>query len=370
MMNNEMTIPFVSFLPMERELDAEIREAFDRVFRRSWYTSGEEVREFEKCFAAYCGATYCIGTGNGLDALTMILKAMEIGAGDEVIVPSNTFIATALAVSRVGARPVFVEPETETFNMDPDRVEGAISEKTKAIIPVHLYGTACDMDPILSVAKQYGLRVIDDCAQAHGAVYKGRRVGSLSDAAGFSFYPGKNMGALGDGGAVVTDDQELAEKIRALGNYGSVQKYDHIYQGYNSRLDELQAAFLKVKLKNLDRMNAERRRIALRYLTGIRNEQVILPVVPEYTVPVWHIFAVRCRKRDALEEHLHRKGIGTGRHYPVPIHLQKCYGDLGFREGDFPIAEEISRTELSLPLYYGMTDAEIDYVIEMINCFE
>ena len=225
------------------------------------------------------------------------------------------------------------------------------------------------MDPILEISYRYGLRVIEDCAQAHGATYKGRRVGSFGDAAGFSFYPGKNLGAFGDGGAVVTSDQKLAKKIRALGNYGSDYKYHHIYQGFNSRLDELQAAFLIVKLRHLDKMNMERKRIAQRYLTEIRNEKVILPAIPEYTVPVWHIFAIRCRERDALEDYLHRKGIGTGRHYPIPIHLQECYKDLGYREGDFPIAEEISRTELSLPIYYGMTDKEIDYVVEMINCF-
>ena len=366
---HSMKVPFVSFLPMEKELEAEIREAFERVLTRSWYIDGEEDRGFEKLFAAYCETDYCIGTGNGLDALTLILKAMGIGIGDEVILPSNTFIATALAVSRVGAQPVFAEPKIDFFNIDADGIEEVISERTKAIMLVHLYGQACDMDPIMALAKQYDLRVIEDCAQAHGATYKGRRVGSFGDAAGFSFYPGKNLGALGDGGAVLTSDWELANKIRALGNYGADHKYHHIYQGFNSRLDELQAAFLTVKLQHLEKMNAERRRIAQRYLTEIRNEKVILPTVPEYTVPVWHIFAIRCRERDALEKYLNQKGIGTSRHYPIPLHLQECYKNLGFREGDFPIAEEISRTELSLPMYYGMTEAETDYVIEMINSF-
>lgn len=370
MMHSERTVPFATFLPMERELEEEIRAAFERVYRRSWYVGGEENREFEKRFAAYCGAEYCIGTGNGLDALTLILKAMGIGAGDEVIVPSNTFIASALAISRTGAKPVFVEPKMETFNIDPEKIKEAISERTKAVMPVHLYGQACDMDPILEMAGKNELKVVEDCAQAHGATYKGRRVGSFGNAAGFSFYPGKNLGALGDGGAVITNDRKLAEKIRALGNYGADQKYHHIYQGYNSRLDELQAAFLTVKLQHLEKMNEMRQGTAQRYLAEIRNEKIILPVVPEYAVPVWHIFAVRCRERDALEDYLNQKGIGTNRHYPIPLHLEECFRDLGFRKGDFPIAEEISRTEISLPMYYGMTDAEIEYVIKMINRFE
>ena len=366
---HSMNIPFSTFLPMERKLNTEIQEAFQRVFRRSWYIGGEEGREFEKHFAVYCGAKYCIGTGNGLDSLTLILKAMGIGAGDEVIIPSNTFIATSLAVSRVGAVPVLVEPKIDTYNIDQDRIEAAITRNTRAVMPVHLYGQACDMDPILEIAKNHDLLIIEDCAQAHGAVYKGHRVGTFGEAAGFSFYPGKNLGALGDAGAVVTDDRALAEKIRTLGNYGSDHKYHHISLGYNSRLDEVQAAFLTVKLRHLEKMNEERRRIAQRYLTEIRNKEIILPTVLENTVPVWHIFAIRCEKRDELEKYLNNRGIGTNKHYPIPIHLQECYRELGLREGSFPVAEEISRTELSIPLYYGMTDMEIDYVIEMINRF-
>jgi len=366
---HSMNIPFSTFLPMERKLNTEIQEAFQRVFRRSWYIGGEEGREFEKHFAVYCGAKYCIGTGNGLDSLTLILKAMGIGVGDEIIIPSNTFIATSLAVSRVGAVPVLVEPKIDTYNIDQDRIEAAITRNTRAVMPVHLYGQACDMDPILEIAKKHDLLIIEDCAQAHGAVYKGHRVGTFGEAAGFSFYPGKNLGALGDAGAVVTDDRALAEKIRTLGNYGSDHKYHHISQGYNSRLDEVQAAFLTVKLRHLEKMNEERRRIAQRYLTEIRNKEITLPTVLENTVPVWHIFAIRCEKRDELEKYLNNRGIGTNKHYPIPIHLQECYRELGLREGDFPVAEEISRTELSIPLYYGMTDIEIDYVIEMINHF-
>lgn len=364
-----MKVPFVSFLPMEHEFGQDLRTAFERVFARSWYIEGSEDQAFEKAFAEYCSAKYCVGVGNGLDALMLILKATDIGEGDEVIVPANTYIATALAVTYVGAKPVFVEPRIDTFNINPVLIEEKITERTKAIMPVHLYGQACDMDPILDIAKKYGLKVVEDCAQAHGAIYKGQRVGTFGDAAGFSFYPGKNLGALGDAGAVVTNGRELAEKVRALGNYGSDYKYHHIYKGNNSRLDELQAAFLSAKLPYLDRMNVERRRIAARYLTEITNPKVVLPIVEKDMVSVWHIFGVRCAYRDALGNYLNEKGIGTNKHYPIPMHLQECYRDMGFLEGDFPIAEEISRTELSIPMYYGLTDEEISYVIDAINRF-
>ena len=364
-----MKVPFVSFLPMEKELKAELLGAFDRVLTRSWYIEGIEDETFEKSFAEFCGSGYCVGVGNGLDALILILKALGIGVGDEVIVPSNTYIATALAVTYVGASPVFVEPRIETFNINPILIEEKISNKTKAIIPVHLYGQACDMDPIMDVARKHGLKIVEDCAQAHGATYKGQKVGTFGDAAGFSFYPGKNLGALGDAGAVVTNDKEIADRVRALGNYGSDYKYHHIYKGNNSRLDELQAAFLSAKLPLLEKMNIERRRIADRYLTEIKNPKVVLPAVGEDYVPVWHIFGIRCGNRDALENYLNKAGIGTNKHYPIPMHLQDCYKDLGFKKGDFPIAEEISETELSIPMYYGMTDEEISYVVEIINSF-
>lgn len=365
-----MKIPFVTFKPMEAELDKELREAFDRVYTRSWYIEGVEDAAFEKAFAEYCDSKYCIGVGNGLDALFLALKALGVGAGDEVIVPSNTYIATALAVTYVGATPVFVEPDIRTFNIDPSRIEEAITDKTRAIMPVHLYGQSCDMDPIMEIAKKYGLFVVEDCAQAHGATYKGKVIGSFGDAAGFSFYPGKNLGALGDAGATVTNDEELAKKVRALGNYGSDYKYHHIYKGNNSRLDELQAAFLATKLPHLNKMNEERRRIAQKYIDGIKNEEVILPYIPEYANPVWHIFGIRCKRRDELEKFLNDAGIGTNKHYPIPMHLQECYKDLGFKEGDFPIAEEISATELSIPMYYGMTDEEVQYVIDKVNEFK
>lgn len=364
-----MKVPFVSFRPMERELDQELRAAFDRVYTRSWYIEGVEDEAFEKAFAAYCNVGGCVGVGNGLDALMLALKALGIAEGDEVIVPSNTYIATALAVTYVGATPVFVEPDIRTYNIDPTKIEAAITERTKAIMPVHLYGQPCDMDPIMAVAKKYGLRIVEDCAQAHGATYKGQKIGSFGDAAGFSFYPGKNLGALGDAGATVSNDAALVEKVRALGNYGSDYKYHHIYKGNNSRLDELQAAFLAAKLPHLDRMNENRRATAQKYLTGIQNPAVVLPYVPENVCPVWHIFAIRCNRRAELEKHLNENGIGTNKHYPIPMHLQDCYKDLGFHKGDFPIAEEISETELSIPMYYGMTDAEVQYVIETVNCF-
>lgn len=364
-----MKIPFVSFLPMEKELNDDLKDAFERVFTRSWYVEGIEDEAFEKEFADYCGTRYCVGVGNGLDALVLVLKALGIGEGDEVIVPSNTYIATALAVTYVRAKPVFVEPKIETFNINQELIDAAITERTKAIMPVHLYGQACDMDPILAVAKKHGLKVIEDCAQAHGATYKGQKVGSFGDAAGFSFYPGKNLGALGDAGAVVTNNKEIAKKVRALGNYGSDYKYHHIYKGNNSRLDELQAAFLSAKLPHLERMNTTRRRIADRYLSEIKNPKIVLPSVEKDMVPVWHIFGIRCNERDALEQHLNDAGIGTNKHYPIPMHLQECYKDLGFTEGAFPVAEEISKTELSIPMYYGLTEDEISYVIDAINSF-
>ena len=364
-----MRVPFVSFKPMERELDAELRAAFERVYENSWYIEGKEDAAFEEDFAKYVGTKYCVGVGNGLDALILALKALGIGEGDEVIVPSNTYIATVLAVTYVGATPVLVEPDIDTFNISPMLIEEKVTDKTKAIMPVHLYGQPCDMDPIMDIAHKYGLYVVEDCAQAHGATYKGKAIGTFGDVSGFSFYPGKNLGALGDAGAVVTDNKELADKIRALGNYGSDYKYHHIYKGNNSRLDEMQAAFLSVKLPHLTRMNEARRQIANKYLEGIVNPQIILPYVSDEVEHVWHIFGIRCNRRDELAEYLNEHGIMTNKHYPIPIHMQDCYKDLGFKKGDFPIAEEISTTELSLPMYYGMTEEEINHVINIVNNF-
>ncbi|MBQ8945893.1 MAG: DegT/DnrJ/EryC1/StrS family aminotransferase [Lachnospiraceae bacterium] len=367
-----MKVPFVSFIPLEQELNNELHEAFERVLSSSWYIEGEEDKRFEQSFAGYIGTKYCIGCGNGLDALMLALKAFGTGKGDEVILPANTFIATALAVTYVGARPVLTDADPQTFNIDPNLIEQSITDRTKVIMPVHLYGQPCDMDPIMDIAHRHGIRVIEDCAQAHGAEYKGRRVGTFGDASGFSFYPGKNLGALGDAGAAVTDDEETAAKIRALGNYGSDIKYHHIYQGHNSRLDELQAAFLSAKLTILDRVNEERRRLADKYNELITNPDIVLPFVPDYAEPVWHVFGIRCPDqgyRNDLESYLKEKEIGTNKHYPIPIHLQDCYRDLRYKSGDFPGAELIAKTELSLPMYYGMSDEQIGYVADTLNSF-
>ena len=362
-------IPFSTFEPMHKEVSEEIQSAFRKVFEKGWFIQGDECAAFEQEFADYCNAKYCIGVGNGLDALLLILRGYEIGKGDEVIVPSNTFIATALAVTYAGATPVFVEPRLESYTIDPSLIEEKITDRTKAIIAVQLYGQASDMDEICAIAKKHGLKVIEDAAQAHGSTYKGRKVGALADAAGFSFYPGKNLGALGDAGAVVTNDEALAKKVRALGNYGSDYKYHHIYQGNNTRLDELQAAFLRVKLANLDRWNAGRYQAAERYLKEINNPLITLPTVEPYGTHVFHIFAIRCDRRDELEKFLNQKGIGTNCHYPIPIHMQEAYKNLQIPQGTYPVAEKISATELSIPMYYGMTDEDVSYVISAINEF-
>lgn len=366
-----MKVLFATFLPMHNEIRQELDSAYNRVLDKSYFIQGDECRKFEEEFAEYCGVKYCVGVATGLDALFLILKAMNIGNGDEVIVPSNTYIATALAVSYTGAKPVFVEPEIETFNINPSRIEEKITSNTKAIIAVHLQGRTANMEAINVIAKKHNLKVIEDAAQAHGAKYKGKKAGSLGDAAGFSFYPGKNLGALGDGGCVTTNNKELADKIRALGNYGSDCKYHHIYKGVNSRLDEIQAAFLRVKLPNLDRWNEERRATAKKYFEDIKNPLIKLPLksTDEFE-HIYHVFVIRCDKRDELEKYLNDNGIGTVKHYPIPMHEQECYKDLGIKHGELPIAEEISRTVLSIPMYYGMTDEEINYVIETINKFK
>lgn len=365
-----MKIPYLDLHPMHDEVYNELRETFDRVLQQSMFIQGEELQLFEQEFAEYCGTKFAVGCGNGLDALYLILKAMGIGKGDEVIVPSNTFIATALSVTYTGADPIFVEPAGNSFNIDPDRIEEKITSRTKAIIPVHLYGRPANMDPIVETASKYNLKVIEDAAQAHGATYKGHRAGSIGDAAGFSFYPGKNLGALGDAGMVTTNDPELAEKLRMLTNYGSKVKYVHEIQGNNSRLDELQAAMLRIKLRRLERWNAERMMIAQRYLDEINNPLITLPMRNDDDyISVWHIFAVMCEQRDKLRDYLNEKGIGTNCHYPIPMHLQGAYKGLGMPNGTLPKAEQISEQELSIPLYYGMADEVVGYAIEAINCF-
>lgn len=365
-----MKVPFVSFEVMHGEIRDELDNAYKAVMDSNYFIQGSHCTLFEKNFADYCNAKHCIGVATGLDALYLILKAMEIGSGDEVIVPSNTYIATALAVSYTGALPVFVEPLIETYNIDVDRIEEKITDRTKAIIAVHLQGRAADMDAVNSIAKKYNLKVIEDAAQAHGTLYKGKKVGTLSDAAGFSFYPGKNLGALGDGGCVVTNNDELAVKIRALGNYGSDYKYHHIYKGTNSRLDELQAAFLDVKLQYLDKWNARRKEVANRYFNEINNPLIKMPLKPDKDYDhIYHVFVIRCDRRDELEKYLTDKGIGTVKHYPIPMHLQGAYAELGIKEGELPIAEEISKTVLSIPMYYGIDEEQISYVINTINSF-
>jgi len=365
----DMHIPFADFEPMHREIEAEILDKFREVYGKNWFIKGEEVKKFEEEFAAFCNVKHCVGCGNGLDALYLILRGYDIGAGDEVIVPSNTFIATSLAVTYAGAMPVFVEPDISTYTIDVNLIEKAITKKTKAIMAVHLYGQSADMDAINFIAKKYNLKVIEDAAQAHGALYKGKKTGSLGDAAGFSFYPGKNLGALGDAGAVVTNDTQLAEKIRTIGNYGSSKKYHNEYKGVNSRLDEMQAAFLRIKLKKLEEWNEARRKVAKRYNTEINNPSVVLPSESPYSRHVWHVFAIRTPVRDEMKEYLAEKGIETLIHYPIPIHMQQAYRDLNLPKGSFPLAEKISGEVLSLPMWYGMSDSEIDYVIQAVNSF-
>jgi len=365
-----MKIPYLDLQPIHVEVSDELHTAFDNVLTSSTFIQGEELKAFEYEFASFCEVDNAVGCGNGLDAIFLILKAMGIGVGDEVIVPAHTFIATALAVTYVGATPVFVETAGNSFNIDPDEIEQSITANTKAIIAVHLYGRPADMDPILAVAKKHRLRVIEDAAQAHGARYQGKRVGSIGDAAAFSFYPGKNLGALGDSGLVTSNDPEIIQKVAMLRNYGSKTKYVHEVQGNNSRLDELQAAFLRVKLKELDRWNAKRELIAQRYLSEIINPGIVLPLPSDDVYQcVWHIFAILCDKRDDLENYLREKGIETIRHYPIPIHMQEAYRYLGLEPRSYPQAEMIASSELSIPLYYGLSDDMVDYIIDTINVF-
>lgn len=363
-----MKIPFLELKPTYDELRSEFDAAYHRVMDSGWYLLGNEIEAFESEFAGYCGAKYCVAVGNGLDALHLILRGFDIGENDEVIVPANTFIATWLAVSYAGAVPVPVEPDPKTFNIDPDKVETAITSKTRAIMPVHLYGQPADVDPVLSVARKYGLKVIEDNAQAQGARYKGRRTGALGDAAGNSFYPGKNLGAFGDAGAVTTNDGELAGKIRTLRNYGSKKKYYNEVKGFNSRLDELQAAFLRVKLKKLDEWNERRRVVAKNYLKELSDvEDLQLPFVPSWSEPVWHLFVVQHSNRDAMQQKLADKEIGTLIHYPVPPHLSGAYADKNWQRGNFPVAENLAQTVLSLPIGPHLAKEQVEYVVRELK---
>ncbi|GAB7526646.1 DegT/DnrJ/EryC1/StrS family aminotransferase [Paraburkholderia sp. 2C] len=353
-----MTIDFLNLKRVNAPHDAAIREAIDRVLQSGWYVLGDETSAFEREFAAYCGVAHCIGVANGLDALHLILRAYGIGAGDEVIVPSNTFIATWLAVSQAGARVVPVEPDERTCNIDPTLIEAAITPRTRAIMPVHLYGQPADMEPINAIARRHGLRVIEDAAQAHGARYRGRRTGGLGDAAGFSFYPGKNLGALGDGGAITTNDDALAATLRKLRNYGSSVKYRHEMAGVNSRLDEMQSAILRVKLRHLDAENAQRAAVAAAYTEALGHAPLELPHVLEGADPVWHLYVVRTGDRAALQAHLGAKGIGTLVHYPTACHRQQAYANEAWPA--LPIAEHLQDRVLSLPMapYLDASDIE------------
>lgn len=364
----------IKFLDLEKinnrfrdEIDSKIKTILDK----GWYLQGEENETFTKNFAQYCGTKYCIGVANGLDALNLIIKAMGFGIGDEIIVPANTYIASILAITQNGCTPVLVEPDINTYNINPDLIEEKITSRTKAIMVVHLYGQAVQMEKVWELAKKYNLKVIEDSAQAHGAgVNVGneiKRVGNLSDASGFSFYPGKNLGCMGDGGAVTTNDDELAAKIKAIANYGSDRKYHHIYKGVNSRLDEIQAAVLDVKLKYLDKDNQRRREISQYYRENIKNEKIILPETYNEDSHVWHVFVVRTQERDRFQQYLLDNGIQTIIHYPTPPHKQECYKE--WNNLSFPITEEIHKTIISLPISPVMTENEVKKVVEVVNAY-
>lgn len=343
-------VPFLDLRAAYLELKSEIDDAIARVLDSGWYILGPEVEQFEDAFAAYCEAKHAVGVANGLDALQLALRAMDIGPGDEVIVPSNTYIATWLAVSQVGARPIPVEPDERTCNLDPARLEAAITPRTRAVIPVHLYGHPADLDPIIAIARRHGLRVLEDAAQAHGARYKGKRIGGHGDAVAWSFYPGKNLGALGDGGAVTTDDAQIADRLRELRNYGSREKYVHESQGFNSRLDPIQAAVLNVKLRRLDAWNDRRRAVAARYAQALEQIGLILPKAANWAEPVWHLYVVRSNRREELRKRLTDAGVGVLIHYPIPPHLQQAYADAGCKRGALPLAECMADECLSLPM--------------------
>lgn len=362
-------IPFLDLKLPHQELRQELQEAFTQVLDSGWFIQGMQLEAFEREYADFCGTKHCIGVGNGLDALHLILRAYEIGVGDEVIVPSNTYIATWLAASYAGATPVPVEPDERTYNINPALIEAAITPKTKAIMAVHLYGQPADMDAINAIALKYNLKVIEDAAQAQGAGYKGKFAGNLGHAAGHSFYPGKNLGALGDGGAITTNDDELADKLKVLRNYGSRVKYFNEVKGYNSRLDEMQAAFLRVKLRKLTEWNTRRKEIAAYYQENLNATNLVLPFVPDWADPVWHLFVVRSENRDQLQQHLNDSSIGTVIHYPVPPHLQNAYSELNYIQGAFPVAEIIHEQVLSLPIGPHLSSANAIAVCSAVNAF-
>ncbi|MCU7842315.1 MAG: DegT/DnrJ/EryC1/StrS family aminotransferase [Candidatus Thiodiazotropha sp. (ex Monitilora ramsayi)] len=362
-----MTVPFLNLSYVYDELQPELDEAFQRVMLSGNYILGSEVISFEAKFSDYCATKYCISVSSGLDALMLILKGLDIGPGDEVIVPAHTFIATWMAVSNAGAKPVPVDINSRDFNLDPELIEAAINDDTKAIIAVHLYGQPADMKSICTIAQKYNIRVIEDAAQAHGAIFNDIKIGGLADAAAFSFYPGKNFGAVGDGGAITTSDEELAVKIFKLRNYGSVEKYNHEYIGYNARLDEIQAAILSVKLCRLEVWNNRRKNIASRYIGGMSEcENITLPCVLEDRVHVWHLFVVRHPDREYFRKKLQEYGIQTLIHYPIPPHLSGAYKQLGYLEHEFPVASAVASDIVSLPMGPHMTDEQIEKVIEVV----
>ena len=358
-------IKFLDLYKINEKYRKEIDERIKQVLDSGWYLLGKEDERFEQNFAQYCGTKYCVGVGNGLDALTLIIKAYGFGRGDEIIVPANTYIASILAISYNGCTPVLVEPDINTYNINPDLIEEKITDKTKAIMVVHLYGQAVEMEKIWTLAKKYNLKVIEDSAQGHGAIYKGKRTGNLGDASGFSFYPGKNLGCLGDGGAVTTNDKELADKIRALRNYGSNVKYHNIYQGVNSRLDEIQAAVLDAKLPFLDSDNQRRREIAEYYLNNIKNPKIKMRKPYSKDSNVWHVFPVLTENRDAFQEYLKQNDVQTLIHYPIPPHKQVCYKD--WNSLSLPVTEEIHDKIISLPISQVMTDDEVKTVVDVVN---
>jgi dTDP-4-amino-4,6-dideoxygalactose transaminase len=365
-----LQVPFLSFDAMNAAFREEAVSTFERFFDSKWYVLGEMTRQFEADYAAYNQTNHAVGISNGLDALQIALRVLGICEGDEVIVPSNTYIATALAVSYVGATPVFVEPNIETYNIDPQRIIAAITPKTKAIMPVHLYGQACEMDEIMAIAQKHNLYVIEDNAQAHGAAYNGRLTGSFGELNATSFYPSKNVGALGEAGAITTNDADLAKKVTVMRNYGSQQRYYNEIKGFNARIDELQAGLLSVKLQHIARWTAERQQIAAWYHELLADCQYItLPKTVAGATHVYHLFVIRSEHRDALQQHLQANGIGTVIHYPIPPHLQEAYRDLGFQKGDFPLAEAIANTVLSLPLFIGMSKEQVAYIANAVKEF-
>jgi dTDP-4-amino-4,6-dideoxygalactose transaminase len=367
-MPEAMTVPFFDIGPTHAAIEAGLQAAWSDTLRRGHFIMGPALQDFEAAFARYCGSETAIGVANGLDALTLTLEALGIGAGDEVIVPAHTFIATWLAVTRAQAHPVPVDCDAATCNIDPAKVAAAITPRTRAIIAVHLYGNPADMAPLQALAAQHGLHLVEDAAQAHGATYRGRKTGSLGIAAGFSFYPTKNLGALGDGGAVVTGDAGVAERLRLLRNYGSARKYEHQLAGCNSRLDELQAAILAVKLPQLDELNRQRRAIAQAYTDGLRNlPGVTLPAVTAGSEPVWHLYTIRHPRRDAMIAALAKAGVQALIHYPAPPHLQPAYAAMGRGPGSFPVAEAIAGTTISLPIWPGMAGVQIAQVIDAVR---